>query len=387
VDLTFTPEQVAFRDEVHSWLRDNAPKQWLPSSGTAEGWHEHVAWERRLHEAGYAGIHWPKQYGGRGADVVMQAIFEEEYLLAGAPERITQIGQNLMGPTLMVHGTERQKQRWIQRILSAEEIWSQGFSEPGAGSDLAGLRTKGVRDGDTWVVNGQKTWTSYGARADWIFALVRTDPEASRHAGISFIAVDMHGEGVEARPITQLDGRAGFAEVFFTDVRVPNENVIGDVNAGWQVAMTTLGFERDAPSKPAARYRRDVLQLARLAEARGLADDPVVRDRIASLFAETEAYRHHTTRTLSRLASGESIGPEASMTKVLWSEMERRIYECGLDILGPYGEVLSPEDSPAGDAPLWHTLYWFSRAATIYAGTSEIQRNIIAERVLGLPKG
>ncbi|MCA1831173.1 MAG: acyl-CoA dehydrogenase family protein [Actinomycetota bacterium] len=386
MDISYSPEQIAFRHEVRAWLRANVPEQRLPSSDTPEGWDAHREWEQKLFEGGFAGIHWPREYGGRGAGVVMQAIFEEEYLLAGAPERISQIGQNLMGPTLMVHGTEMQKQQWLRGILSAEDIWSQGFSEPDAGSDLAGLRTRAVLDGDAWVINGQKIWTSYGANADWIFALVRTDPESPRHAGISFIAVDMKTEGIEARPIRQLDGRAGFAEVFFTDARVPLANVIGDVNAGWQVAMTTLGFERDAPSKPWARYRRDVAELARLARARGVENDPVVRDWIGALFADAEAYRHHATRTLSRLANGESLGPEASMTKVLWSEMERRTYEAGLDVMGPYGEVLSTE-SPADDPSLWHTLYWFSRAATIYAGTSEIQRNIIAERVLGLPKG
>ncbi len=380
MDLEFTPEQEAFRAELRAWLLEKAPRG-LPSSGTREGIDAHRDWEKTVHAAGYAGLRWPVEYGGRGADAVTQAIFEEEYFLAGAPERVTQIGVNLMGPTLMVHGTEEQKRAWLPRILSADDLWSQGFSEPDAGSDLAGLATRAVREGDHFVVNGQKIWTSYGAFADWIFALVRTDPDAPKHAGITFLAIDMRSPGVEARPLVQLDGEAGFAEVFFTDVRVPVSNVIGDVNAGWSVAMTTLGFERDAPSKAAARYARDVRELVAIARARGLSQDPIVRDRIAALYCEAESYRLHALRTLTRLARGESIGPEASITKLLWSELERRMYEFGMELLGPHAE--SEETSPAR----WHRKYWFARAATIYAGTSEIQRNIVAQRVLALPKG
>jgi alkylation response protein AidB-like acyl-CoA dehydrogenase len=287
----------------------------------------------------------------------------------------------------MVYGTEDQKARWLPGILSADVIWSQGFSEPEAGSDLAGLRTRAVRDEDHYVVNGQKIWTSYGAFADWIFALVRTDPEAPKHRGITFLAIDMATEGVEARPIVQLDGNAGFAEVFFTDVRVPAGNVVGEIDGGWGVAMTLLGFERDAPAAPAARFLRQVGRLVDIARSRGLDGDPVVRDRVAALHVRAEAYRLHTLRTLSRLSRGESVGSEASMTKVLWSELGRDAYETGLELLGPYGEVLSADDAPLPNVEEWHHAYWLARASTIYAGTSEIQRNIISERVLGLPKG
>jgi alkylation response protein AidB-like acyl-CoA dehydrogenase len=386
MDLEPTADERAFRDEVRTWLRANVPKTPLPSSGTRDGFEAHRQWERTLFEAGYGAIRWPVEYGGRGADVVQQAIFEEEYLLARGPERVSVLGKNLLGPTLMDHGTDDQRARWLPDILSAQTIWSQGFSEPEAGSDLAALRTRAVRDDDHFVVDGQKIWTSHGAFADWIFALVRTDPDAPKHRGITFIAIDMASDGVEARPIVQIDGHAGFAEVFFTDVRVPVENVIGDVNDGWAVAMTTLGFERDAPAAPAARFLRQVRDLIAIARTRGLDGDPVVRDRIAALYVRAEAYRHHTMRSLSRLARGDSLGPEASMTKVLWSELGRDAYETGLELMGPYGEVLS-SDAPVPSAEAWHTGYWFSRAATIYAGTSEIQRNIIAERVLGLPKG
>jgi alkylation response protein AidB-like acyl-CoA dehydrogenase len=386
MDLTYTPAEEAFRDEVRTWLRDNVPDPRLPRADDREGFEAHRAWERKLHDAGFAGMHWPAQYGGRGAGVVQQAIFIEEYLLAGGPERINQLGLDLLGPTVMVHGTEEQKRRWLPRILSAEDVWSQGFSEPDAGSDLAGLKTRAVREGDDFVVNGQKIWTSYGAFADWIFAMVRTDPEAPRHSGVTFLAIDMRSEGVEARPIVQLDGHAGFAEVFFTDVRVPATQVIGEVNQGWTVAMTTLGFERDTPAASPARFARAVAHLVAISKERGLDRDELVRDGLAELHAGVQAYRAHTLRALTRQARGESIGSEASMTKLLWSELEQRTYEFGRDVLGPYAEVLSSE-APGKSPQLWNTLYWFSRAATIYAGTSEIQRNIISERVLGLPKG
>jgi alkylation response protein AidB-like acyl-CoA dehydrogenase len=386
MDLSFTTEQDAFREEVRTWLRDHAP-QGLPSAGTREGFEAHKAWEQELARAGYGAIRWPVEYGGRGADPVQQAIFEEEYFLAGGPERISTLGKNLMGPTLLVHGTGEQKERWLPGILSSDVIWSQGFSEPEAGSDLAGLRTRAVRDDDHYVVNGQKIWTSYGAFADWIFALVRTDADAPKHRGITFLAVDMSTAGVEARPIVQLDGHAGFAEVFFTDVRAPADQVVGEVNGGWGVAMTTLGFERDAPAAPAARFLRQVRRLVDIARERGLDEDPLVRDRIAGLYVRAETYRLQTLRKLSKLSHGESIGAEASMTKVLWSELGRDAYATGLELLGPYAEALGA-DGPLGDrVDEWHTGYWFSRASTIYAGTSEIQRNIIAERVLGLAKG
>ena len=311
-----------------------------------------------------------------------QAIFEEEYLLADGPERVNVVGEKLMGRTLMKHGTDEQRARWLPRILSAEDVWSQGFSEPDAGSDLANVQTKALREGDEWIVDGQKIWTSYGAFADWIFVLVRTDPNAERHRGLSFLAVDMRSDGVEARPIVQLDGHAGFAEVFFTSVRVPVSQTIGDANDGWTVALSTLAFERDAPARPAARYERDLRELIAVARARDVWDDPVVRDAIGGLAARVETYRLHTLRTLTRLQRGESIGDDASVTKLLWSELERVICEYGMSLLGPYAGALS--DTPA--AASFDTRYWYARAATIYAGTSEIQNNIVAERILGLPR-
>ncbi|HJT37737.1 MAG TPA: acyl-CoA dehydrogenase family protein, partial [Actinomycetota bacterium] len=332
MDLTYTPEQASFREQLRAWLSSHVPHG-LASPGTREGFEQHRAWERRLFDAGFAGISWPAEYGGRALDVVSQAIFEEEYLTANGPERINVVGEKLMGRTLMKHGTDEQRARWLPRILTSEDVWSQGFSEPDAGSDLANVQTRAVRAGDEWVIDGQKIWTSYGAFADWIFLLVRTDPSADRHRGLSFIAVDMTSDGVEARPIVQLDGHAGFAEVFFSSVRAPVSHTIGEVNDGWSVALSTLGFERDAPARPAARYERDLRELIAIARARHVWDDPSVRDAIGGLAARVETYRLHTLRTLTRLQRGESIGDDASVTKLLWSELERDIFEYGLSLL------------------------------------------------------
>jgi alkylation response protein AidB-like acyl-CoA dehydrogenase len=385
VHLDLTADQTAFRDELRDWLAGNVPSDLAPA-GTPEGFAQHLEWERRLVDAGYAAIHWPTDYGGRGAGPVEQAIFEEEYLRAGGPERVTVVGHNLFGPTLIRWGTDEQKARWLPGVLDATVIWSQGYSEPEAGSDLAAVRTRAVREGDEFVVNGQKIWTSYGAYADWIFALVRTDPDAPKHAGITFLALPLDTPGVEVRPIRQLDGHTGFAEVFFTDARVPAANVIGEVNDGWRVAMTALEFERDAPAAAPARYERDLDELASIARARGLADDAVVHDRLGALAVAVACYRSHAERTLQTLVVGGDLGHLSSVTKLAWSELESDLYEYGLELLGPHGEDL---DQPPGiaDPAGWRTRYWYARAATIYAGTSEIQRNIIARRVLGLPRG
>lgn len=385
MDLTLTPSQEAFRDEVRQWLHANVPGP-LPSAGTDEGFAAHLQWERTLADAGYAAIHWPEVYGGRGAGPVEQALFEEEYLLAGGPERVTVVGHNLFGPTLMRWGSEEQRAAWLPDVLAARTIWSQGYSEPEAGSDLASVRTRGIHDEATgeFVVNGQKIWTSHGAHANWIFALVRTDLEAAKHAGITFLAIDITTPGVEVRPIRQLDGHSGFAEVFFTDVRVPEANVIGGVGNGWKVAMTALEFERDAPAAAPARYHRDLAELVQIVRARGMDGDALVRDELARLAVDVECYEHHAQRTLATLVAGGDLGHISSVTKLAWSELERDLYETGLRLLGPSGEAFDTAglDDPDG----WRTRYWYARAATIYAGTSQIQKNIIAQRVLSLPK-
>jgi alkylation response protein AidB-like acyl-CoA dehydrogenase len=386
MDVDETPGQREFREQVRSWLGEHVPSPPLPPPGTVADFAAHVAFEQELYEAGYAAIDWPVEYGGRGADPIEQAIFEEEYILAGGPERVTVVGRNLLGPTLMVHGTPEQKQRWLPDILAARTIWVQGYSEPDAGSDLASLKTRAVRDGDELVLDGQKIWSSYGPYGDWIFVLARTDPDAAKHAGITFLVMDLDTPGVEVRPIVQPDGHAGFAEVFFEGARVPVDQVIGEIDDGWRVAMTALEFERDAPAAAPATYRKALEGLASVAKARGLAEDAVVRDRLGELAVRVETYRLHALRALSRLGTGASLGVTSSMTKLLWSELERDLHAFGMELLGPDGELL--EDHPVLDDPVrWHSDYWYSRAATIYAGTSEIQRNILARRRLGLPKG
>lgn len=376
--------QRAFRTEVRRWLREHVPTSPLPPIHTEEGVCAHRAWERELLEGGYAALHWPREFGGADAGLVAQAIFQEEYLLADGPQRLNRLGLGLVGPTIIEFGTEAQKRRWLPGILSCEELWCQGFSEPDAGSDLAAVRTRAERDGEDLVVNGQKIWTSLATFADWMFALVRTDVVAPKHRGLTYLLIPMDSVGIEIRPIRQLHGELGFAEVFLTDVRVPAANVLGEFGDGWRVAMTTLGFERGMALGNHVRFTRDVEDLARLAIAAGVADDPTVRDAIAHRFVEAQVFRRYMQHKLAQMAAGADLGPSASITKLYWSEMEARIFETAIEVLGPRAELhgapaaLGPED--------FHRRYWHARAARIYAGTNEVQRNIIAERVLGLPK-
>lgn len=393
MDLTLTEQQRAFRDEVRAWLAANVPGEPLAPSNTAEGLAAHRRWEQRLYEAGYAAVHWPVEFGGRGASHIDTAIFAEEYARAGAPERVNALALGLAGPTLMAYGTPQQQRRWLPGMLSCEAIWSQGFSEPDAGSDLAALSTTADRDGDAYVVNGQKVWTTLGRVADWIFTLVRTDRQAPRHKGLTLLMIPMDAPGVEVRPITQINGDAGFAEVFLTDVRVPLDHAVGPENEGWRVAMTTLQFERGTGLGSHVRFSRQVRELARLVTALGADGDAATRDEVARLFARTEVYRHHMYRTLTSLARGGELGPEASLNKLFWSDMETDIHEAGLTAMGPLAELAGTAgaaDEALGEAgelwAEWHKRYLYARAARIYAGTNEIQKNIIAERVLGLPK-
>ena len=394
MDFQLSPEDTAFRDEVRSWLADHREQiEWTRQVDWEDGgeaFERYRAWERTLFEAGLGAVHWPTEYGGRGASLVQQAILTDEYVRAQGPDRINRLGLGLLGPTLMVYGTDEQKNRHLSRILACEEIWCQGFSEPNAGSDLASLSTRAVRDGDDFVVNGQKIWTSLGRFGDWIFTLVRTDPQAPKHKGITFLLIDMHSPGVEVRPLVQINGDARFAEVFFTDVRVPAANVVGAVDDGWKVAMTTLGFERGTGLGSPAAFRRilgDVIDLTRRERRYDgvAADDPDVRRRVAQLFVETRVFELNVQRTLTRLAKGGTLGPEASLTKLYWSEMETRLDELAVDVLGPRGELAkgSPDAERNGG---WYDDYLYARASMIDAGTSEVQKNIIAQRVLGLPR-
>jgi alkylation response protein AidB-like acyl-CoA dehydrogenase len=376
MDLRFSDEEEAFRQEARGWLEANVPDPALPSFDTAEGFEAHRAWEKRLHEAGWAVVSWPGEYGGRGVDLVEWLIFEEEYWRAGAPGRVGQNGLFLLGPTLMDFGTPEQKERFLPRMAVADDVWCQGWSEPNAGSDLAGIASKGEPDGDGWVLNGQKTWCSRGAFADWLFGLFRTDPSAERHRGLTMVLVPLDAEGVTVRPIAQLDGETGFAEVFFDDVRVPADQVLGEAGKGWSVAMATAGFERGVSLRSPGRFLSAAHRLLDLYRATPDAGGDIEEEAVEA-WMEAEAYRLLNYATVSRLMAGGTIGAEASVNKICWSELDLRIHRTALRLLGPDAER-------AGEP--WVDGFFFALAGPIYAGTNEIQRNVIAERVLGLPR-
>jgi alkylation response protein AidB-like acyl-CoA dehydrogenase len=386
IDLEYTPEQKAFRREARTWLEANVPKAPLPSMDTAEGFERHREWERTLIQGGWAMVSWPVAYGGRGANLIEWLIFEEEYYRAGAPGRVNQNGIFLLGPTLMEYGTDDQKARYLPRMASSEEIWAQGWSEPNAGSDMAAIRSSARLDGDHYVLNGQKTWCSRGAFADWLFGIFRTDPRSERHRGLTFILVPLSTEGVKVRPIAQLDGETGFAEVFFDDARVPVANRLGDEGQGWQVAMATAGFERGLMLRSPARFQATAKRLVDLYKQHGENADPSLRDTVVRSWMDAEAYCLNTYRTASRLIEGGTIGAEASLNKIFWSELDLRMHETALSLLGARAELL-PHAAQAGDVGKWLDGFLFSLAGPIYAGTNEIQRNVIGERLLKLPKG
>jgi alkylation response protein AidB-like acyl-CoA dehydrogenase len=385
VNLSYTPQQQAFRREVRAWLEANAPKEPLHSFDTPDGFEEHRAWERRLHAGGYAMVPWPVEYGGRGGDLLEWLIFEEEYYRADAPGRVNQNGIFLLGPTIMEYGTSEQKARFLPKMAASEEVWAQGWSEPNAGSDMAAIQCTAVRDGDCYVINGQKTWASRGAYAHWLFGLFRTDPGSKRHHGLSFILVKLDTPGVTVRPIRKLNGKAAFAEVFFDGARVPAENLLGPEGQGWQVAMSTAGFERGLMLRSPARFQRTAEKLVALWRANAERCDASLRRRVIECWMGAEAYTLDTYRTVSRLAAGGKIGAEASLNKIFWSELDLRMHETALEILGWRAELL-PEASEAVGVDEWLDGYLFALPGPIYAGTNEIQRNVIAERLLGLPR-
>jgi alkylation response protein AidB-like acyl-CoA dehydrogenase len=385
VDLRYSPAQRAFRAEARAWLEVHVPRRPLPSFDTREGFEAHRAWERRLHAGGFAAVNWPREYGGRGCDLLEWLIFEEEYWRADAPRRVNQNALFLLGPTLMEFGTPEQKARFLPRIASSEEVWAQGWSEPDAGSDMAAIRAQALRDGDHYVLRGQKTWTSRGAFAQGLFGLFRSDPESERHRGLSFLLVPLELPGVTVRPIAQLDGETGFAEVFFDDARVPAANRLGAEGEGWQVAMATAGFERGLMLRSPARFQRTAQHLVELYREHAEAVEPALRDEVARCWSLAEAYTLETYRTVSRLLAGGRIGAEASLAKIFWSELDLRLHECALAILGARAE-LRPEAPSARSAGQWLDGYLFALAGPIYAGTNEIQRNVVAERILGLPR-
>ena len=389
MDLAYTPRQKAFREEVRAWLAANLPAEPLLSYDTREGFEQHRAWERKLFDARLSMVIWPEALGGRGCDLIEWLIFEEEYYGAGAPMRVNQNGQLLLGPTLIEFGTEEQKARFLPRMAASDDMWAQGWSEPNAGSDMAAITSKAIlsADGSHYVVNGQKTWSTRATFADWLFGLFRSDPTSSRHHGLSYMAVPLDAAGVTIRPIQALNGKQAFAEVFFDDVKVPVENRIGDEGQGWHVAMATAGFERGLLLRSPARFQYTARKLIELYKAnRAIADrDPSIRDAVIEAWTGTEAYALSAYHTVGRLAKGARIGAEASTNKIFWSELDLKMHETAMRILGARGELTA--DAPAAvDAARWLDGFLFAQAGPIYAGTNEIQRNIIAERMLGLPK-
>jgi alkylation response protein AidB-like acyl-CoA dehydrogenase len=397
MDFKFSAEDEAFRQEIRGWLEKNLPKRATEESevdfmheGGTDEWQRRLEWHKKMHEGGWVGLSWPKEYGGRGATVTQQLIYNEEMGKVNAPQLVNGLGIMLVGPTLMHWGTEEQKKRYVPKILSAEEIWCQGYSEPGAGSDVASLQTRALEDGDYFIINGQKVWTSDAHHADWCILLTRTDPEAPKHKGISYILVDMHSPGVTVRPLVQITGDANFNEVFFEDVRVPRKNLIGEKNQGWQVAITTLMFERSGigGGRDLLGQVRELSDLAKMVKSNGHSawDDDAVRQRISGFACEALALKYTGYRQLTRRLKGLPPGPEGSVLKLVTSELNLRMNKFAMELLGPYSQMEFRAPF-AMDNGKWSYRMLAARALTIAGGTSEIQHNIIGERVLGLPKG
>jgi alkylation response protein AidB-like acyl-CoA dehydrogenase len=390
MDLRFSPEDEQYRLKLRAWLEENLPKEAPPVEQDAEFTYRR-AWQRQLYAGGWVGINWPKEYGGQGATLIQQAIYAQEMTRAKAPQPANGLGISIVGPTLIHHGTEEQKKRFIPKILSGEEIWCQGFSEPNSGSDLASLQTKAVLDGDDFVVNGQKIWTSLGQYADWCILLVRTDPNAPKHRGISYLLVDMHSPGITVRPLKQINGNSEFNETFFDNVRVPKQNLIGESNDGWRIAMTTLTYERGISSLATqVRIKQQLdamIDYARSTRQNGgtLAQDLVLRQQLSRAYIGVEIMLLNLYRGITNRLRGKPPGPEASLDKLYWSELDKWMQELGMELQGPYSQLM--EGSKYAVSGNWQYNFLRSRAGTIYSGTSEIQKNIIGERVLGLPKG
>ncbi|MDT7677346.1 MAG: hypothetical protein QOD82_5248 [Pseudonocardiales bacterium] len=394
MDLTYTADEERFRDELRGWLRAHIPEEWtkpgfwgsLPST---ESFELRRDWERDKALAGFAGIQWPTEYGGRGGTPGMKAIYDEEMVLARAPQTVNALGLTFLAPTVMAIGTDAQRKEIIGPLLRSEVIWCQGFSEPGAGSDLAALSTKGVRDGDgddaDFVVNGQKVWTTNAVHGDKIFTMVRTEPGSEKHRGISMLLIDMHQPGVEARPLKQMSGASEFGEVFFTDARVSAAECLGELGDGWRTAMLLLSFERGASGMSQyTEFRRQYDEIVAVARALGRDQDPVLRDKLARVLAELECLRYHAMYVLTQVEQGRDLGFEASMTKLQWSETFQDLWEVFDDVLGPDATLREPV--PGLDLAAMHAQAMWSRSVTIWGGSSQVQRTIVAERVLGLPR-
>ena len=383
MDLAYTPEQQAFRAEVRTWMERHVPRQPLVTLECREGYDQHVAWERTLAGGNWGMVTWPKEYGGRGLDLIEWLIFEEEYFRAGAPNRANQNGIFLLGPTIMEFGTPEQKARFLPPMAHGEVIWAQAWSEPGAGSDMAAISSRAVRDGDHYVLSGQKTWSSRAAFADWGFGIFRTDPDSKRHKGLTFILFDLNSPGITRRPIRQLHGDTGFAELFFDEVRVPVENRLAGEGEGWNVAMATAGFERGLMLRSPGRFQATAKRLVELYRANVDKASPGAREAVVQAWGAAQAYAYNTYAVAAKILAGGKIGAEASLTKIFWSELDRAMHRTAMQLLGAHAELKRFAD---GGFNQWLEGYIFSLSGPIYAGSNEVQRNIIAERLLGLPR-
>ena len=376
MDLTLTSEEQAFQDEVRAWLGDNHPGP--EPDGEQAKFEFRRTWQRQLHDAGWAGISWPKEFGGRGATLIEQVIFSEEMARAKAPSPANVLGLVMGGPVVIAHGTEEQKERFLEPILSAEEIWCQGFSEPESGSDLASLKTKAIRDNGGWRVTGQKVWTTYAHEAKWCMLLARSEPDAPKHKGLTYFICDMEQDEIEVRPLRQITGEAEFNEIFLDGAHIPCENLVGGEGNGWNVAITTLMHERAGLGAASAiTVRRELDELIAVINERGLADDPLIRQRIAEVKIGVEALRLGALRALTQQMKVGIPGPEGSVAKWQWAMVNQKLTELAVDVLGP--DALRPDSE-------WAYRFLRARANSIEGGTTEVMKNIIAERVLGLPR-
>ncbi len=390
MDLTPSATEATLRDDVRAWLRANLP--WEYGRGLPPRFDdlaEEVAfgreWQAKLASGRWVGVAWPEEYGGRGLGPVEHYLVTEELARARAPELVGRIGINLVGPTLLAHGTPEQKSRWLPKILSADELWCQLFSEPGAGSDLAALSTRATPAEGGWVLNGQKVWTSYAQFADWGVCLARTDPDAPKQKGISYLVVDMRSPGVEVRPLRQITDESEFNEVFFDDVFIPSERLVGPENEGWRVANSTLSHERGSNPRQLVIHAQLLDELLRMAAGSGAFDDPRLAPRLAQAFVEVRLFQLHNWRTISRLAKGLDPGPQGSLNKLWWSEMSKRLHDTVMAVLGPAAPLWRGANGNPGGGT-WQRSWLYYQASSIWAGTNEIQRNVVGERVLGLPR-
>jgi alkylation response protein AidB-like acyl-CoA dehydrogenase len=386
MDLRFSAADEEFRAEVRGWLEAHLVGEFAALRGAGgpgrehEGFETRRAWERLLGEHGWTGVGWPREHGGRGATLIQQVIFHEEYARADAPHRVNHLGENLLAPTLIAHGTPEQQQRYLPPIRRGEELWCQGYSEPEAGSDLANVQTRAVLDGDEWVITGQKVWTSLAHVADWCFVVARTDPDAPKHRGLSYLLVPMRQPGIEVRPINQITGTSEFNEVFFDGARTPASNVVGVPGDGWRVAMATLGFERGvATLGQQIGFERELERVVDAARATGAIDDPLLLDRITEAWIDLRVLRY----TALRMLASETPGTEASIAKLMWARWHQRLGELAMAVTG---EAATLATAAPYDLTDLQRLFLFTRSDTIYGGSNEIQRNIIAERMLGLPR-